>query len=175
MQTRSKDIDFKINEVKFNLTELESDAKFVRKIHAKQKVNNILVECESFEKYTKNGDQRSITDLTFWVDIKVFGNHKYRPAYNYELHSSMSSKYNQIYDTTHDIYPIKIGSSQYETLQRFLSFISKGFDPYIANLVNIVIQMNAGKQLTGVPQFILQVEEHASAIQHDQTDKGLSK
>ena len=157
MKVRSNQAEFKVNDVKFDVNELESDSKYVRKTHAKQKVNNILIECESFERYIKNDGDKQISELTLWVDIKVFGNHKYKPVYNYELHSGLNHKYNQIYDTTTDIYPIKIGSRHYETLQRLLGFISKGFDEYIANFVNLVVQMNNGKELTGVPKFMLNI------------------
>ena len=123
MSTNESEIEFKLNNVKAKVSMLNLPTKRVRKIHAKQKVNNILVESESFERYIIKEGKFELKELTLWVDIKVFGGHKYKPAYNYELHSNFNSKYNQIYDTTTNCEPIQPGCAQYETLERFLSFI----------------------------------------------------
>jgi len=162
MSANESEIEFKLNNIKAKVLMLNLPAKRVRKIHAKQKINNILVESESFERYIMKEGKFELKELTLWVDIKVFGGHKYKPAYNYELHSNFNSKYNQIYDVTNDIQSIKNGSEEYETLQRFVGFITKNFDEYIANFVNVIIQMNNGKSLTGVPRFILDMGDMAT-------------
>ena len=157
MLPNEKIVEFKLNNAKFRVSELVLPAKHVRKIHTQQKVNNILVECESYERYIKEDGQSKINELTFWVEIKIFGKHKYKPRYNYEIHANINPKYNQIYDTTNSLTPIDIGSAEYETFQKFLTFMKINFEEYISNFVNLTLQMNNGKQLTNIPRFILDV------------------
>ena len=162
MQSQGKTIDFKVDNVKVNVIELETTAKHIRKIHTKQKVNNILIECESFERYVKSGDENKLMELTLWADIKVFGNHKYKPAYNYELHANLNSRYNQIYDSTYNIKSIKPGSTEYETFQRVLRRLMSDFDDgYATKFINLIVQMNNGKVLSNVPNFILNMADNA--------------
>ena len=122
MHLSEDEVEFKVDNLKVKVSNQELSNKYIRKIHTKQKVNNVLVECESYERYEKCDTNSPVKELTFWVEIKMFGKHKYKPKYNYELHANINSKYNQLYNTTTTLKQINKGDEDYKMLERFLIF-----------------------------------------------------
>ncbi len=119
------------------------------KVNSRQKVRNILVDCNYFE---------NKGNISFLVTIKLFGKHPYKPIYHFEMYgNTQNPKYNHISRHTkdYDAIPLAEGFEGYDTFERVLAIINSEFDTYTTNFISCAKNLIDGKgTITKTPQFI---------------------
>ena len=152
--------DIVIGKTKLKLWDFEhDDATTLYKVQSRQKVKNILVDCDYYESKGTDGTAKQIS---FFVDIKVFGSHQYRPIHNYEIYGNTTyTKYNHISrctkETERQICP---EDKEFERLERILKVINGEFEQYTVDFISCAKKLiNNNGTITKTPKFILDVVE----------------
>lgn len=137
------------------------------KVSSRQKVRNILVDCNYFE----NKGVRSPKNITCSVTIKVLGvRRNNKPIYWFELYgNTLNTKYNHMTRITTDYeIPLREGDMGYDTFKRVMEVVNGEFDQYTKTFIDCTMKMIEGDQkLNKTPQFILDVIEDARNIDEE--------
>jgi len=131
--------DVTIGDTKFKLWDFETDnSKTKYNLMSRQKVKNILVDCDYFEsKPNEKGDMY----VSFLVTIKVFGKHPYKPNHWFEIYyNTQNSKYNHINSCTKTTdKPVEDGSKEQQTLNKILQTINQNFEEYSTQFIDCAL------------------------------------
>lgn len=148
--------DITIGKTKIKLWDFENDdSSTLYKVNSRQKVKNILVDCDYYESKDIDGKDKHIS---FFIDIKLFGSHQYRPIHNFEIYGNTPfAKYNHISKCTKETErKIQPGDKEFERLQRILQVINGEFEQYTIDFISCAQKLiNNNGTISKTPKFIL--------------------
>lgn len=150
-----------IGETKVCFNDLERNATNIQyKLMTRQKVKNILIDCEYCE--TKPIKNRN---FSFLITIKVFGKNPHKPLHCYEIYANtLNTRYNHIYSRgKSNDYNLET-SSELQHFNSVMQFINNRFETFTTEFISIANQVRNGKiTITTTPEFILEVIDEIKA------------
>ena len=153
--------DIVMGKTKIKLWDFEPDtnSSTLYKVSSRQKVRNILVDCDYFE---SKGSEDNAKSISFLVQIKLFGKHPSKPIRWYEMYGSTTTpKYNHISRCTKTTEQrLYEGQEEFERLTRILQVVNGEFEDYTTKFISCAKKIIDNKgTITSTPAFIMDAIE----------------
>lgn len=141
-----------IGETKIRFDDFEQNNSNTRhKLMTRQKVNNILVDCEYYESKPNNGKY-----FSFLVTIKVFGKHPSTPLHWYEIYANTANtKYNHLYSCT-KCADHTLTDKEEVCFNKIMQVIVNKFEDFTLQFINTANKVRLGEvSIDCTPSFII--------------------